>query len=583
MDVRNSLHCGYNMSLKIKLLLVFLVISIIPLCFVNFMIFNNYKSAIESSRISELQDIAIYKAEKIENFLESMRKFLEITQESYLIKDSIPVLNRLLSKPDEEQLATIRNNLDTPMRKMQSVIGLSDIMLLNAEGKIIYSSNLENQRWNSGESLPALYGEHNSDRKKTIHFSDIFISKLSRDKPGMLISAPIFDSERNFIGEVVFNIDFEVIHQLLMQETALGRSGEILLVKKEGETIVYLNSLKFDPSGIFNKKIKTGDETGVPAQKAAGGIKGAGTSIDYRGEKVIAAWRYIPATDWGIVVKIDEVEPFADVAKQERSTFIIMLIVFLLAGGMAFIVARSISNPIRKLSEGVKVIGGGNLDYKVGITGKDEIGQLSREFDKMTMNLKRITAFRDFEKKLFHEILDSLPAYVLLLSKDYHVPFANRYFTLRFGESSGRRCFEYLFNRSEPCENCETFNVLKTNTKHRWEWVGPDGRNYDIYDFPFADYDGSSMILEMGIDITEIKSASSELQKYREHLEELVKERTLQLETANENIKKNMQTLEAANSELTRFNRVMVGREMRMVELKKQISALRQELQIVKH
>ncbi|MGB7537027.1 MAG: PAS domain S-box protein, partial [Anaerolineales bacterium] len=40
-----------------------------------------------------------------------------------------------------------------------------------------------------------------------------------------------------------------------------------------------------------------------------------------------------------------------------------------------------------------------------------------------------------------------------------------------------------------------------------WEWSGPDGRWYDIYDFPFTDPDGSPLIMEMGIDITERKRA----------------------------------------------------------------------------
>jgi PAS domain S-box-containing protein len=42
---------------------------------------------------------------------------------------------------------------------------------------------------------------------------------------------------------------------------------------------------------------------------------------------------------------------------------------------------------------------------------------------------------------------------------------------------------------------------------HHWEWTGPDGRNYDVFDFPFTDTDGSTLILEMGIDITERKRA----------------------------------------------------------------------------
>jgi PAS domain S-box-containing protein len=104
-----------------------------------------------------------------------------------------------------------------------------------------------------------------------------------------------------------------------------------------------------------------------------------------------------------------------------------------------------------------------------------------------------------------------LPAYLVLLAPDYHVHFANRFFRERFGESHGQRCFEYLFGRSEPCETCESYTALKTKAPHQWEWTGPDGRNYDVFDFSFTDTDGSTLILEMGIDITERKRAQEAL------------------------------------------------------------------------
>ena len=115
------------------------------------------------------------------------------------------------------------------------------------------------------------------------------------------------------------------------------------------------------------------------------------------------------------------------------------------------------------------------------------------------------------ERERFNNVLDMLPAYVVLLSPDYHVPFANRFFEKRFGKSEGRRCYEYLFQRTEPCENCETYKVLKTGEPHRSEWTGPDNRNYDIYDFPFTDVDGSPLIMEVGVDITERKQAEAAL------------------------------------------------------------------------
>ena len=123
------------------------------------------------------------------------------------------------------------------------------------------------------------------------------------------------------------------------------------------------------------------------------------------------------------------------------------------------------------------------------------------------------------ERQRFYDVMEMLPAYLVLLTQDYHVAFANRFFRERFGEDCGQRCFEYLFGLTEPCENCETYKVLKTGAPHHWEWTGPDDRNYDIYDFPFKDTDGSLLIMEFGIDITERKKAEEQLKETITELE----------------------------------------------------------------
>jgi len=53
------------------------------------------------------------------------------------------------------------------------------------------------------------------------------------------------------------------------------------------------------------------------------------------------------------------------------------------------------------------------------------------------------------ERQRFYDVLETLPAYLVLLTPDYHVPFANRFFRERFGEVGCRRCYEYVFGRSE--------------------------------------------------------------------------------------------------------------------------------------
>jgi PAS domain S-box-containing protein len=108
------------------------------------------------------------------------------------------------------------------------------------------------------------------------------------------------------------------------------------------------------------------------------------------------------------------------------------------------------------------------------------------------------------ERQRLYDVLETLPIMISLLTTDYHVPFANRSFREKFGEPQGRRCFDLCFGRTEPCDFCETFSVFNTGLPHQWEFASPGGGSIIVaYDFPFSDTDGSSLILEMGIDITE--------------------------------------------------------------------------------
>ena len=79
---------------------------------------------------------------------------------------------------------------------------------------------------------------------------------------------------------------------------------------------------------------------------------------------------------------------------QKRVSFLTLLLLLALTAaitGISLWVNRSIARPIAKLEKGTQIIGSGNLDHEVGITAKDEIGELSRAFDKMTQDLKETT------------------------------------------------------------------------------------------------------------------------------------------------------------------------------------------------
>jgi PAS domain S-box-containing protein len=124
---------------------------------------------------------------------------------------------------------------------------------------------------------------------------------------------------------------------------------------------------------------------------------------------------------------------------------------------------------------------------------------------------RRVAVAVGAERQQLFDILETLPIMVCLLTPDYHVAFSNSSFREKFGESGGKCCYDYCFGRKKPCDFCESYKVLETGQPHFWEVHGPDGSIIEAYDFPFTDIDGSPMILEMDIDVTENKKAEEAL------------------------------------------------------------------------
>lgn len=124
-----------------------------------------------------------------------------------------------------------------------------------------------------------------------------------------------------------------------------------------------------DPSGIFSTKRKVGGEDYFLSQYS--------TNTDPLAQPVIFTLGY-PAN-----------------AVEERRTIVLetgaSLVAFsvLVAALLAYLVTRSITNPLRLLTKAVLKAEAGDLNSQVNITSRDEIGVLARNFNRMVWQISR--------------------------------------------------------------------------------------------------------------------------------------------------------------------------------------------------
>jgi len=95
--------------------------------------------------------------------------------------------------------------------------------------------------------------------------------------------------------------------------------------------------------------------------------------------------------------------------------------------------------------------------------------------------------------------------------RDYTVAYANRKTRNFYGETNGRRCYEVFSGRDSPCPFCPTFRVFDTGRPESWQFTDGLSRTFHIYDYPFEDENGEPLVMELGIDVTELKRVEREL------------------------------------------------------------------------
>jgi PAS domain S-box-containing protein len=304
--------------------------------------------------------------------------------------------------------------------RFMKVYGYQGIFVLDADGKIVSKSSGSP---NLDPSAQAAIETSASQGKLRIETTGV-----SPQDSVLTFSAPVFSKARTVRGNVapalrrvagvvVMQIPgSRNIHGILTAPLVPTRSGETFLVRLEGDEILFLTPLRYRASSLpYLRRALAGE--GLAARRALLEGDWAGEEIDYRGERVIAATRRIPLTGWGLVRKVDRNEAL------ER--FYQSAIVEGLAGLLVLLAYGAFLRSYWR-------------------------GQVARSLESRIEQQQQVLKVSEYAQ----EIVDNVPAGLLVLSSDMRVLSANRYFLefsrLHSEEVKGRRLDEVIQAEGPP-------------------------------------------------------------------------------------------------------------------------------------
>jgi PAS domain S-box-containing protein len=113
---------------------------------------------------------------------------------------------------------------------------------------------------------------------------------------------------------------------------AASKTAETMLVRREGNDVVYLNEVRQQKDTALTLRLPINLKTELPAAMAVQGIEGTIEGQDYRGVAVMAATRRIPGTPWSMVAKVDQDEIYGPVRKDAWMVATCLALILLAAG-----------------------------------------------------------------------------------------------------------------------------------------------------------------------------------------------------------------------------------------------------------
>ncbi|MGI5817380.1 MAG: response regulator, partial [Armatimonadota bacterium] len=361
------------MSIRARLTLAFLAISLLPLAIVSAIAWTTAHRSIREHVLDHLESVATVQANRLAAIVEQNLERLSLVASRTQLRI---VLARYTREHDDVDVEMMNRILEDAL---YSIPSFEAILVLDLTGTVVASTDEER----IGERLAR---EEFFVRGREGAVADIvFLDDAGEVK--VLLAMPLTLNYEP-IGVIAIRSDVDNIVALVRDYAGLGRTGETIIARAgpDGEAI-FLTPLRHDPDAALTAASPVSDAP-LPIERAVAGqellLDGA---RDYRGHVVLAVTRYVAPAGWGLVAKIDRDEALAPVPEMRRVMLLAMLGTALLTALVAALVSGTISRPIVALTETAGRIADGALDERVEISSTDEIGLLAEAFNRMAHSL----------------------------------------------------------------------------------------------------------------------------------------------------------------------------------------------------
>ena len=374
-------------SIAGRLLAWFLVISLVPCVALAVITARIATQALEDSVREKLVQIAAAKSNELETYA------LERLADASAMTGNVG-MRQAMQRLNEFAASGSTQNPNINIDRTATALGYKSLLLIDTAGIIRLSVD---PTFTVGTSI--LTGDLATseltagfDRARTLLQSEItaFQPYGTSREPMMFITNPIISGDGRVIGVSAGALGPKQVWRMLADVTGLGDSGEIITVQGDTAGVIVTAPTRSDNDAAFKLRLAPGSPSSAVANDAASGSRGYGTTTDYRGTEVVAAWCYLPSYRWGMLVKQDASEAFALLNFQRNVIFSLTIAVVIGVVLTALLVARSISTPIRAAVAVARQVASGDLRAEMGTTSADETGALLDAIHTMTTDLRAL-------------------------------------------------------------------------------------------------------------------------------------------------------------------------------------------------